>query len=126
MAILQKYSWPGNVRELENAMHRAVLTETGPCITPSALEIDLSEGFGLAGPVLAPNQSERPAAVHTTGRTIEAVEKDMILDTLLQCKGNRGQTAVVLGISIRTLRNKLNEYERNGTRIPRPVVIAVA
>ena len=50
----------------------------------------------------------------------------MILDTLCRSKGNRSQAAAVLGISIRTLRNKLHEYERDGTPIPRPVVIAVS
>ena len=60
-----------------------------------------------------------------SGRTIEAVEKDLILDTLWQSKGNRSQAAATLGISIRTLRNKLHEYERSGTPIPRQVVIAV-
>jgi two-component system response regulator FlrC len=66
------------------------------------------------------------ATLPTAGRTIEAVEKDMILDTLYRSKGNRSQAASVLGISIRTLRNKLHEYERDGTPIPRPVVIAVS
>jgi DNA-binding NtrC family response regulator len=124
LAVLQRHSWPGNVRELENVMHRAVLTATGPCIGPAALDLDMPE---LADPAAqGVPAAQPPASVHTSGRTIEAVEKDMILDTLFRCKGNRGQTATVLGISIRTLRNKLHEYERDGTRIPRPVVVAVA
>ncbi len=121
-AALLRHAWPGNVRELESVMYRAVLTEAGPCITPSAIDIDAA---GPDIPGLASSLAERAAAaVHTSGRTIQAVEKDMILDTLYQCKGNRGQTAAVLGISIRTLRNKLHEYEREGTRVPRPVVVA--
>lgn len=122
MDMLQQHRWPGNVRELKNVMHRAVLMETGPCLTPQSLDIDQQ---GLVG-VLEPVTPSAYAIVDTNGRTIEAVEKDMILNTLCQLKGNRGQTALVLGISIRTLRNKLHEYERDGTRIPRPVVIAVA
>ena len=140
-AMLLRHAWPGNVRELENVMHRAVLTETSPCIAPSALDIDApGTAPGNApgndqgsNPSSAPDLAslaaavapEHLAAVHTSGRTIQAVEKDMILDTLYRCKGNRGQTASVLGISIRTLRNKLHEYERDGTRVPRPVVVAV-
>ena len=120
MDLLVRHSWPGNVRELENVMHRAVLTAAGPCITAHALDIDADE-FPIDAAV-----PEGVSAVHTAGRTIEAVEKDMILDTLRHCKGNRAQTAAVLGISIRTLRNKLHDYERNGTRIPRPVIVAVA
>jgi two-component system response regulator FlrC len=123
LAVLQAHDWPGNVRELENVIYRAVLTEAGSSITPASLDID---AHAPAASVAAPGATAPQAAVHTSGRTIEAVEKDMILDTLWQCKGNRGQTATVLGISIRTLRNKLHEYERDGTRIPRPVIVAVA
>ena len=116
MDVLLRHTWPGNVRELENVIHRAVLTETGPSISPAALAIDAIEP-PPGGKCWAPQ------AVSTSDRTIEAVEKDMILDRLRQCKGNRAHTATTLGISIRTLRNKLNDYERNGTRIPKPVVI---
>jgi DNA-binding NtrC family response regulator len=137
LAALQRYDWPGNVRELENVIHRAVLTQSGSCITPAALDLDTADTPAEAAPAPLPFEAPMPlaahagftmpqGAVHTSGRTIEAVEKDMILDTLCQCKGNRAQTAAVLGISIRTLRNKLQEYERTGTRIPRPVVVAVA
>jgi two-component system response regulator FlrC len=124
LEMLQQYSWPGNVRELETVIHRAVLTETGFSITPSALDMDLTD-WAEGAAVAPPHLTEPPAAMLTAGRTIEAVEKDMILDTLRQRKGNRSQTAAVLGISIRTLRNKLHGYERGGTRIPRPVVVAV-
>jgi two-component system response regulator FlrC len=143
LALLQQHTWPGNVRELENVMHRAVLIETGPSITSVVLDIDPSAGpaIGTEDGSLGMVPSERgwvpvdtgsvlPAAgrtvLPTAGRTIEAVEKDMILDTLCQSRGNRSQAAAVLGISIRTLRNKLHEYERSGTPIPRPVVVAVS
>jgi two-component system response regulator FlrC len=126
LAVLQQHLWPGNVRELENVMHRAVLTETGPSITPSALDIDAVDASDEGGAAVAMYPTEAPTAMSTAGRTIEAVEKDMILETLCQRKGNRSQTASVLGISIRTLRNKLHEYERSGTRIPRPVIVGVA
>ncbi len=118
LAVLQRHNWPGNVRELGNVMHRAVLTEAGPEITAASLDIE--------EPCGATELGNEPTGVYTTGRTIEAVEKDMILDTLSQCRGNRARTATVLGICPRTLRNKLHEYERDGTRIPRPVVVAVA
>jgi two-component system response regulator FlrC len=126
MAILQSHAWPGNVRELENVMHRAVLTETGSAIMPDALDIDMIDDIGDPLAAVAPSWSEAPKAMLTSGRTIEAVEKDMILETLCRCMGNRSQAATVLGISIRTLRNKLHEYERGGTRIPRPIVVGVA
>jgi two-component system response regulator FlrC len=123
LAILQEHVWPGNVRELENVMHRAVLTETGPSIMPASLGIDTIEGTDTA---TTPLQIELQKAMPTAGRTIEAVEKEMILETLRQRMGSRSQAAAVLGISIRTLRNKLHVYERGGTRIPRPVVVGVA
>jgi DNA-binding NtrC family response regulator len=123
---LQRHTWPGNVRELENVLQRAVLTETGPSITPLALDIDASGDDDDRQTEESAHSCGNPAVLPTTGRTIEAVEKDMILDTLCQSRGNRSHTAAVLGISIRTLRNKLHAYERDGTRIPRPVVIGVA
>jgi two-component system, response regulator FlrC len=55
------------------------------------------------------------------GQTVAAMEKTLILDTLTHCLGNRTHAANILGISIRTLRNKLNEYADEGTSIPAPM-----
>ena len=54
------------------------------------------------------------------GRTVAEVERDLILETLKHCLGNRTHAANILGISIRTLRNKLNEYAADGSPIPPP------
>jgi two-component system, response regulator FlrC len=54
------------------------------------------------------------------GRTVAEVERDLILETLRHCLGNRTRTAAVLGISIRTLRNKLNDYAAAGVAVARP------
>ncbi len=54
------------------------------------------------------------------GRTVADVERELILDTLDHCLGNRTHAAKILGISIRTLRNKLNEYETGGIMVPEP------
>ena len=54
------------------------------------------------------------------GRTVADVERDLILETLKHCLGNRTHAANILGISIRTLRNKLNEYAGDGAAIPPP------
>jgi DNA-binding NtrC family response regulator len=114
--------WPGNVRELENTMHRAVLLSSGDEIGPEAI---LSpEGERL-------DQSQPPAVAHATlaaetitralvGRTVADVERDLIIETLKHCLGNRTHAANILGISIRTLRNKLNEYAAEGLAIPAP------
>ncbi len=71
-----------------------------------------------------PGSSEFPAAEAPPsvliGRTIADVERHLILDTLAYCLGNRTHAAKILGISIRTLRNKLNEYMKAGIAVPEP------
>jgi hypothetical protein len=74
-------------------------------------------------PTLNPTSRTLPAEAVTSGlvgRTVADVERDLILDTLDHCLGNRTQAARILGISIRTLRNKLNEYGSAGATIPQP------
>ncbi|MEM7679696.1 MAG: helix-turn-helix domain-containing protein, partial [Pseudomonadota bacterium] len=62
---------------------------------------------------------ENPGAVETlVGRSIADVERDMIINTLEHCLGNRTHAANILGISIRTLRNKLNQYKDEGVDVP--------
>ena len=129
LALLRRHTWPGNVRELANVVQRAVLVEAGLFVTEGSIDIDPFDGMpdgsmaGIPSTALAAGSG---VIVRTEGRTIDAVERDMILDTLCRCKANRSQAALILGISTRTLRNKLQGYERDGIRIPRPVVVAVA
>lgn len=102
--------WRGNVRELENVVHRAVLVASGPAIDADAL-IGLGEAHGIGDEI--DRAAARAGAVLTrdlVGRSVAEVERGLILDTLDHCGGNRTHAARVLGISIRTLRNKLNEY----------------
>ncbi len=121
-AKLENYRWSGNVRELENAMHRSVLLAAGEAIDESAILLS-----GQSEPSAAEVLAEKTAAVATTpkptggnatsalvGRTVETVERDLILDTLNYCLGNRTHAANILGISIRTLRNKLKTYGEQG------------
>ena len=121
---LVKAPWPGNVRELENTLHRAVLLSGGEVIGPDA--ILLPDGTGLAEAVQAPNPAAQAAATAESvartmvGRTVADVERDLILDTLDHCLGNRTHAATILGISIRTLRNKLNQYADEGADVPPP------
>jgi DNA-binding NtrC family response regulator len=131
IVLLARHPWPGNVRELESVIHRGVLLGIGETITPAAIEFDCDP----PPPTTATAASAEPATelvdqvahiVPMVGRTIEGVEKDLILATFVRCLGDKCKTATVLGISIRTLRNKLHDYERSGTRIPRPVVVALA
>jgi DNA-binding NtrC family response regulator len=115
--------WPGNVRELENTMHRAVLMargdEIGPeaILTPDGTRIDQQRSApAVAHAAFAAEQVSRGLV----GRTVAQVERDLILETLKHCLGNRTHAANVLGISIRTLRNKLNEYSADGVPVPPP------
>jgi DNA-binding NtrC family response regulator len=115
--------WPGNVRELENTMHRAVLMASGPEVGPEAIlapdggRLDQQRGVSsVAHAALAAEQVSRALV----GRTVAEVERDLILETLKHCLGNRTHAANVLGISIRTLRNKLNEYAADGVPVPPP------
>ncbi len=120
--LLLGHPWRGNVRELENTIHRAVLLAQGPEIAPEAIR--LPDGTQVSSaPVMAPQvQSAVVNAAAVTrglvGRTVADVERDLILDTLDHCLGNRTHAANILGISIRTLRNKLREYSDAGMPVP--------
>ncbi|MBT8342869.1 MAG: sigma-54-dependent Fis family transcriptional regulator [Desulfatitalea sp.] len=101
MDFLMQYTWPGNVRELENVIERAVIMAREDFIG--------TEHF----PSTIGNRERRksdPSPILASGRSLEAVKKEMILKTLDDMDGNRTQTAKVLGISRRTLQLKLKEY----------------
>ncbi|RSB44137.1 sigma-54-dependent Fis family transcriptional regulator [Brevundimonas sp. 357] len=131
---LVAHRWPGNVRELENAMHRAVLLAAGAEIDVDAIRLpDGRPLLGGEGAQAAPAASTYDAGVagqaaqvadavtrSFVGQTVAEMEKTLILDTLSHCLGNRTHAATILGISIRTLRNKLNEYADQGAPIPAP------
>jgi len=130
-AKLKAYGWRGNIRELENTMHRAILMSTGDDLEADAVQ--LQDRFSdtpatpaaQTAPAAAPDRPQEtsavqnPGAVETLiGRTIADVERDMILNTLDHCLGNRTHAANILGISIRTLRNKLNQYKDSSADLP--------
>ncbi|MDB5413147.1 MAG: sigma-54-dependent Fis family transcriptional regulator [Rubritepida sp.] len=116
---LMTHSWPGNVRELENAMHRAVLLATGREIGTDAVELAEIHAAPDAEPTAAATKPHGPefAIAALVGRRMEEVERELILETLGRCLGNRTRAAEILGISIRTLRNKLSEYRGRGLTV---------
>ena len=123
--MLLGHGWKGNVRELENTIHRAVLLSHGAEIAPDAIR--LPDGGRLDHAGMRPGDpvsiAAEAAAVTTralVGRTVSEVERELILDTLGHCLGNRTHAANILGISIRTLRNKLREYSQAGMRVTQP------
>ena len=123
--LLLSHAWRGNVRELENTIHRAVLLSQGTEITPEAIRLPdgarLEPGAHRAGdPVSVATEAAAVTTRALVGRTVSDVERDLILDTLDHCLGNRTHAANILGISIRTLRNKLREYSQAGIRVTQP------
>ena len=121
---LLSHRWPGNVRELENAIHRAVLLSPGDEIEEEAIRLPDGKPMSvLADPgAMAANRAAITAdvALSFVGSTVAQVEQQLILDTLVHCLGNRTHAANILGISIRTLRNKLKEYSESGVSVPAP------
>ncbi|PIR00528.1 MAG: sigma-54-dependent Fis family transcriptional regulator [Nitrospinae bacterium CG11_big_fil_rev_8_21_14_0_20_45_15] len=105
LELLKKYRWPGNVRELGNIVERAVLLCRGAIIQPHHLFFDEDE--------FESENQHMELPKHLYQGTIHEMEKELILKTLEELQGNRTQAAQRLGISIRTLRNKLAEYNKD-------------
>ncbi len=103
--------WRGNVRELENAMHRAVLIGMEDEIEADAVHT-ADEASAAAGAPVTP-------VATAAGQSLADVERKLILDTIDHTLGNRTAAAKILGISIRTLRNKLKEYTDQGMTVPK-------
>lgn len=97
-ALLAKYDWKGNVRELENSIERAVLLGKGEVLLPKHLFLE------------TPRTDAGGALSVKAGVSVREMEKQLIFQTLKEVQGNRTHAARLLGISIRTLRNKLREY----------------
>ena len=122
---LRAHHWQGNVRELETTMHRAVLVSQEAEIEATAIMLAGQKAASVAQTAAATAKAvekaaapaasgEQPALV---GRTVADVERELILNTLDHCLGNRTHAANILGISIRTLRNKLKEYGDAGLSV---------
>ncbi len=117
---LTSHDWPGNIRELRNACERAVLLATGPMIERHHLTIDdpsrrptgqrFPRNSATIPPppgIMAPSAADMPSQVRAT---VAELEKQRILEALEQCAGNQTRAAEMLGISRRTLINRLDEY----------------
>jgi DNA-binding NtrC family response regulator len=101
--LLCRSNWKGNVRELENAVERAVLLADGQTILPSHLQLP---------PAAGNSRGDAAAGGFRIGTTVWEMERQLIMGTLSGVQNNRTRAAELLGISIRTLRNKLNEYRQ--------------
>ncbi|MCP4572080.1 MAG: sigma-54-dependent Fis family transcriptional regulator [bacterium] len=106
MRGLMAMDWPGNVRQLQNVIERAVILGAGP-------ELD-DEILGLPEEL----NGAKPSAGFHTDMTLKDMERELIMRKLEHTRGNRTLAAQELGISVRTLRNKLNLYSGQGLQIP--------
>jgi DNA-binding NtrC family response regulator len=107
LEMLERYSWPGNVRELRNVIERAVIIAGEGTITPAHLPRD----FGVpSGSKAAPDYSDVDSVRLPVGTTVSDAEKALIMLTLQHTKNNKTRAAEILGISLKTLFNKLKEY----------------
>ena len=120
MTMLKAHAWPGNVRELENTLHRAVLLSSGDSIETDAILLTNPDGTPTVPGGAQGGGGEGDGGAHLVGRTVADVERELIIDTLGHCLGNRTHAATILGISIRTLRNKLKQYGDDGFNVPQP------
>ncbi|MDY6972444.1 MAG: sigma-54 dependent transcriptional regulator, partial [Thermodesulfobacteriota bacterium] len=102
ISLLLKYDWKGNVRELENTIERAVVLGEGEMLLPRHLFLQEAE-----------DNRNRPIPIKA-GLSVKEMEKELIFRTLEEVNGNRTEASRLLGISIRTLRNKLREYKATG------------
>lgn len=123
---IQSAAWLGNVRELENAMHRAVILARGDEImvedlrTPDGRPVQANSLDATAERAVSAAEAAINGAAFRIGQTVAEVEQDLILQTLDHCLGNRTHAANILGISIRTLRNKLRAYQDAGVEVAAP------
>jgi transcriptional regulator with PAS, ATPase and Fis domain len=99
ISLLLKYNWKGNARELKNTIERAVLLGRGDVLLPKHLFLE------------APENEQEKNIPFRVGLSVREMEKELIFQTLKEVNGNRTHAAEILGISIRTLRNKLREYK---------------
>ena len=118
LALLAEHLWPGNVQELEDVVHRALLLATGFEIGPEA--IVLNDGSRIVNRTQADAVGEGACRMELealVGRTVEEVERELILQTLERCRGNRTSASGILGISVRTMRNKLKSFIEAGIAV---------
>ena len=113
MELFRSYPWPGNVRELRNVLERAAIASDRGVITRSHLPSD----FGHAPAVTTSSLSGLRFPV---GTTVEDAERELILQTLAATSQNKTRAAELLGISLKTLHNKLKDYEAGRKRASQP------
>jgi DNA-binding NtrC family response regulator len=108
MNLFQRHTWPGNARELRNVLERAVIACDSEVVGRGHLPGDFGAAASAAG--------ELAGVRFPLGTTVEAAERELILQTLAATSNNKTRAAELLGISLKTLHNKLKEYEAEKTK----------
>ena len=121
MVRLVRHAWPGNIRELNNVLERALILSGGDAIGPEHIVLD--DDVRMPGEIVDPGGADDEAAHRR--RTLREVERSTILRILRECNGNRTHASERLGISLRTLRNRLRAYRGEGVAVPEPTRLAV-
>jgi DNA-binding NtrC family response regulator len=116
LELMRAYRWPGNVRELQNVCERAcVLSPT--CRTPGVITRELIESWLRphdAQPTQQIEAKPQASVAVTTGKTLDEIEREAIIQTLVRLSGHRQKTAQALGIGVRTLGLKLKKWKEQG------------
>ena len=102
MYLLERYPWPGNIRELRNVIERATILAEG----------DFIEARHLPSPVVSRSEQTLPTVTLSPGTTVDEAERRLILLTLEHTRNNKTRAAEILGISLKTLHNKLNRMKQ--------------
>lgn len=110
------FDWPGNVRDLQQLVERAVLVSEGGLIGPRQLLLD--SGAILPPPGLEAREVVPRNITSLVGRRVDEIERELIIQTLHRCGGNRTSASSILGISVRTMRNKLRTFIDAGYQVP--------
>jgi DNA-binding NtrC family response regulator len=119
LEALDLHDWPGNVRELRNAVHRAYVLSDPPVIQTEAVEAVLDPSHPVEHHPEVPADKERwPVVPVRAGEKLEAVERKLLLATLQAVNGDRRTAAELLGISLKTVYNRLKQYGLDHYTIP--------
>jgi DNA-binding NtrC family response regulator len=119
LEALARYDWPGNVRELKNAVHRAYVLSDPPAVPPEVVEAVLNVPHAVErAPAAEANSDAWPAVPVRVGERLDAVERKLLMATLKAVGGDRRAAAEMLGISLKTVYNRLKEYGLDHHALP--------
>jgi DNA-binding NtrC family response regulator len=120
LETLARHDWPGNVRELKNAVHRAYVLSDPPAVPPEVVEavLDAPHAAGRAPAATNANEEAWPEVPVRVGEKLEAVERKLLMATLQAVNGDRRTAAEILGISLKTVYNRLKQYGLESQALP--------